>query len=327
MLSIFDKKQSIIVEAQKARFKPNFVLQILIFIGLTLFSQFVAAIPISIIMMSDVYNSISSGEVVGTDTESITNIATQVTNDNTLLLLFCTGLATIIIIVYCRFIEKRSLYSMGFVKKNSIKDYLVGIVIGFVMFGSGVLISFFTGTLTFEGFVLNGGIGLLLAFFAGFIIQGMSEEVMLRGYLMVSITTRNSAILAVVTNSVIFAALHLLNNGVSVLGILNIILFGVFASVYMLRMNSIWGICAIHSVWNFAQGNIFGIRVSGIETPVSVFSFVPKETGTLINGGDFGLEGGLAVTIVLVVSIILVLVLKKKDKEAQANEVSEPTVA
>ena len=64
-------------------------------------------------------------------------------------------------------------------------------------------------------------------------------------------------------------------------------------------------------MWNFVQGNIFGIPVSGMKIKASVLSF-SQQGNYLINGGDFGLEGGLAVTLVLVVSIALTVLLKRK---------------
>jgi hypothetical protein len=97
--------------------------------------------------------------------------------------------------------------------------------------------------------------------------------------------------------------------------LINLVLFGLFASVYTLKANSIWGICAFHSIWNFAQGNIFGIPVSGLSLNASVFSFKPTDSGTLFNGGGFGLEGGLAVTIVLVVSIIITMTVKGRTSK------------
>lgn len=215
---------------------------------------------------------------------------------------------------------------MGFNGKNAVGQYFAGLLVGFVMMSACVAISWASGSMKFTGFTLGGGIGLLLCFLIGFVLQGMSEEVFLRGYFMMSVAGKNSILLAVISNAIIFAVLHLFNPGVSVIGILNLILFGLFASVYTLKMNSIWGICAVHSIWNFAQGNLFGIKVSGMDAKVSVLSFLPTETGTLINGGDFGLEGGLAVTIVLALSTLIVLMLPGKEiaMPDEANEALQP---
>ena len=39
---------------------------------------------------------------------------------------------------------------------------------------------------------------------------------------------------------------------------------------------------------------------------------------TLVNGGDFGLEGGILVTIVLVVGTVVMLMTKQKDVAEEA---------
>ncbi len=187
------------------------------------------------------------------------------------------------------------------------------------MFSAAVLICVLTGTLEFSGFILGDGIVLLIFFFFGFILQGMSEEVLCRGFFMPTLAARMPVILAIIINSVVFAALHLLNSGIGVLPIINLTLFGVFASVYMIKTNNIWGISAIHSIWNFVQGNFYGIKVSGTDTAVSVFGFASNETGELINGGAFGLEGGISVSIVLIIATAIMLFYKKKQPEEIAE--------
>lgn len=76
-------------------------------------------------------------------------------------------------------------------------------------------------------------------------------------------------------------------------------------------------------MWNFAQGNIFGVSVSGMDIMASVFSFVPTNEGELINGGTFGLEGGLAVTIVLILATIAVLLVKVRPVTLQTQEAED----
>ncbi len=325
MLSVFKQKPGILIEAQKAKFKPSFIIQILIFIALFLIISIAQSVPIVVVTVVQSFTAAMKQDISLDDPSSMMDSSANIQSDLMLLSLLVTGIATILIIIYCRFIEKRSLYSMGFNRKKAFLDYAVGLAVGLGMFSVSVLISFLTGSLQYDGFVLGNGIGLLLCFFIGFIIQGMSEEVILRGYFMMSVAAKNSILLAVLANSIIFALLHLTNPGVSILGMVNLILFGLFASVYALKMNSIWGICAIHSIWNFAQGNIYGIRVSGMDTPVSLFSFLPKGTSTLINGGAFGLEGGLAVTIVLLLSTLIVLRLPGKDIQVPETGESENT--
>ena len=108
-------------------------------------------------------------------------------------------------------------------------------------------------------------------------------------------------------NVLLFAMRHLGNDGVSPLALINLTLFGIFASVYFIKSGNIWGIGAFHSIWNLAQGNFYGIRVSGIVTTCSVLASSPVEGRSLINGGSFGLEGGLAVTVVLLAGTAFLL--------------------
>jgi len=295
MLSVFLVKPPMVIEAQKARFKPVLALQVLIFLGVFIVVQIASAIPMVMYMMLTMINK--RGFALRPDSLPGTSLAS----------LFCTVVSIILVIVYCRFIEKRSFYSMGFTRYKTIRDYLAGLLAGFIMFGASVLISAITGTLEYNGVVLGNGLELLFAFFIGFMLQGMSEEVLMRGYFMVSVAARAPMFVAILANSLVFALLHLLNNGVTVLSVVNLTLFGVFASVYTLKSNSIWGICAIHTMWNFAQGNIFGIAVSGTQVNTSVFSFAPTAAGALINGGSFGLEGGLAVTAVLFAGTVVTM--------------------
>lgn len=313
MLSVFRERPQILEAAREAKFKPGFFIQLLIFIVIFIITQLAGSIPIVIYGIYRIIRAILSGEVSAANSDDLTQFAAELTKDAVGPALLGTLIVTVLVIVYCRSIEKRSLYSMGFVREKAFKDYLMGIVIGFLMFASCVIIALLTGTLKYNGFVLGHGIGLLLVFLLGFIVQGMSEEVLMRGYFMVSIANRNSILVAVLANSIIFALLHLLNQGITTLALVNLTLFGFFASLYTLKMNSIWGISAVHSIWNFAQGNVFGIKVSGIDTQVSLFSFSATESGTLINGGSFGLEGGLAVSVVLIASIILLLRIKGRS--------------
>ncbi len=312
MLSVFQKKPQILVEAQKAKFMPSFGIQILIFIAILIITSIAQSIPLAIVMFFKTFTAVMNQEINPYDSQSVMEFTRGMQGNSGLITLLVTVLTTIIVILYCRFIEKRSLYSMGFTRKNAARQYLIGLLVGFVMFGVCVLIAWGSGSLQYNGFTLSNSFGLLVCYLIGFVLQGMSEEVLLRGYFMLSVASKNSILLAVISNSVFFAVLHLLNPGVTLLSIINLILFGLFASVYTLKTNNIWGICAIHTIWNFAQGNLFGILVSGIDTEVSVLSFLPAGGSTLINGGAFGMEGGLAVTIVLMISTLVVLKLPGK---------------
>ena len=232
-----------------------------------------------------------------------------------ILSLAATVCGTVTAMIYCRAFEKRKLSTMGFRKRNALSEYLAGALVGTVIFSLAVGICLVTGALKFDGINPDISWGFIGLYFLGFLIQGMSEEVILRGYFMVSLQRRIPVSAAIAVSSVMFACLHLSNPGISVLAFINLVLFGVFAGVYMLKRGNIWGVCAIHSLWNFVQGNFYGINVSGMSEMTSIFKMTSVESKTILNGGEFGLEGGLGVTVVCVLGILVMLCTKTKESE------------
>lgn len=226
--------------------------------------------------------------------------------------LYLTVIPILVSLLYCRLIEHRSLRTLGFTKQHCLKDYLVGLIIAIGMMGCAVLIATLSGALHFEGFTFQGSIGMLILFILGWMIQGLSEEVMFRGYFLVSLGAKHNAWIAVLVSSIVFSMAHLGNDGVTVLSIGNLMLYGAFAAIYFLRTDSIWGIAALHSFWNCAQGNLFGQKVSGIVLDTSLFTFSQNEGYDWLHGGSFGLEGGVATTLVLLIGIAILLLLPQR---------------
>lgn len=314
-ISLQLEKPQAVMKAQEAQKGLNWFLEILVFLAVFVVSsigQMLCIIPGELILLAqdaDYRAAAAAGDI-----EAATAAAARVGSADlyAVLSLFATIGMTVVVILFCRLIQKRKPDTLGFVKAGMGKEYLVGIVVGFVMFSSAVLICVVTGAIKIEGVSETFSIGMFILFLLGFMLQGMAEEVLCRGYVMVSIARRYSMWTAVISNAVIFAALHLLNSGISVLAFINLVLFGVFASLYFIKRGNIWGIGAVHSVWNLVQGNFWGLRVSGMVTECSVLRSTMVEGRDILNGGAFGPEGGLGVSVVLLVGIC-VLLRKKKD--------------
>lgn len=230
-----------------------------------------------------------------------------------LISLVSTVALAICAILYCKIFEKRKLPTLGLRKSNIALEYGVGAIIGLAMYSLAFLVAFLTGSVKFEGgasFTFP-----IILFFLAFIIQGASEEIFIRGYLMTSVARDYKVFLAVFFSSAVFSLIHISNAGVTVLALINIFLFGVFEGIYVLKRGDLWGACAIHSMWNFAQGNIFGSSVSGMGQMPSIFRVVSNPNMTAANGGAFGIEGGFACTIVVLVAIGIILLIPPKKSE------------
>lgn len=320
---LFEKPQ-IVQEAAKAQKGLNWALEILIFAAVYFvcnIGMVIVMMPAQLIMLFSNADYIQAS--VSGDLARVMEISMEVASSEVyrVIMLFADAIMILLTCLFCKLLQKRKMVTMGFAKKGMVKEYLIGLAAGFVCFSLAVLMGAATGALQIEGFSPNISIGMLVAFFAGFMVQGMAEEVLCRGYICVSYARRYPMYAAVIANALLFAALHLMNSGITVLSFVNLTLFGVFASVYFIRRGNIWGIGAFHTIWNFVQGNFYGIKVSGMTLKTSVLTTIPVEGKELLSGGDFGLEGSIWVTIVLTAGIILLFFLKKKPA---AESVAQP---
>ena len=226
--------------------------------------------------------------------------------------LLTTVFGTLASIFYCRCVEMRPVRSMGFRKRKALPHYFLGLAVGTLMMTAITLLTVLSGANSIK---LCSGInfGLIGLYLLGFIVQGMSEEVIFRGYLMTTVGGYHNPLLAIGISSAAFGLAHSANPGINPLAMLNLILFGVFAALYIILFDDIWGACAIHSVWNFTQGNVYGISVSGSGNTESIFRTTAQSSHSFLTGGKFGIEGSIFTTLVLAAGISLLLFKIKKS--------------
>ena len=271
-------------EALSARRKTHPLLMILVFIVILAVSQLVPMaieIPLGLVMSSVFEGSrtLYSGFMTGIS-------------------LILTAVGIITAIAYCCLVERRSLAGMGLVRGKCVRYYVLGAALGTMMFAASVGICVITGAVRYIGTDVYS-VPIFVLICVGWLIQGAEEEILCRGLLMGSLSARIPLWGAVLINSVFFAVLHVFNGGFNPIAFVNLTLFGLFMSVMALRFNSIIPCCAAHSLWNFAQGNIFGLPVSGAASGPSVWRFELLPDMALWTGGEFGIEGGLGTTAVL----------------------------
>lgn len=315
------KTPELVEEARGDKNGWNWFVELLAFVGVFLvstFAMFVVLAPGELVMLAQ--NAAYQKALAAGDVNAAMEAATQIgTSDGYMVLsLFADIMMIGIVLLFCKLIQKRRIRTLGFTKDGVLKEYLIGAGVGFLVFSVAVLLCVVTGALRLDGISDTFSMGMFLLFLLGYMVQGMAEEVLCRGYFMVSFGRRYPMAAAVIANAVIFAALHLLNPGIAPLAIVNLILFGIFASCYFIRKGNIWGIGAFHSVWNLVQGNFYGIKVSGTTTSCTVFSSTAVGGREIINGGAFGLEGGLAVSLVLIAGILLLCFVKGKKTSGNA---------
>ena len=239
----------------------------------------------------------------------------QMTPDDVRNALYMTLVSIAMTFLFCLCIEKRGVRTMGLTKRRAVPDYLIGVLLGLGLMAATVMIAWGLGGVTCQGTAPSIPVQSMLLFTVGWMIQGFSEELTFRGYLMMSGGTHHAPLTGVCISSLLFAAAHLGNDGISVFACVNLTLFGLLAALLFLRTDSIWCVAALHSFWNMAQGNVFGLKVSGLDIGVTFFRFDMVPDKDWINGGGFGLEGGIATTIVMTLGIIVIFLMPQRQPD------------
>lgn len=231
--------------------------------------------------------------------------------------LFSFVFILLLFIFWVKVIEKNSLSSLGFVKKNWLKYLGWGILLSLLQMGVIALVYQVGGIGTFELNELSlEPILFILGLFPFWLLQGGTEEVATRGWLLTRIAARTNLPLAIAISSSLFGILHLGNSGVTVLSVLNIVLDGVLAGLLFIYTDSIWLVVAQHGTWNYVQGNLLGFQVSGTGADASIFSFTMGSGPDWLTGGEFGAEGSIITTLVLLVSVVIVYLLGERNERA-----------
>lgn len=230
--------------------------------------------------------------------------------------LFSFVIILFLFMFWVKVIEKNALSSLGFVKRNWLKYLAWGILLSLVQMGVIALVYQVSGIGFFELNELSlEPLLFILGLFPFWLLQGGTEEVATRGWLLTRIAARTNLPLAIVISSSLFGILHMGNAGVTFLSVLNIILDGVLAGLLFIYTDSIWLVVAQHGTWNYVQGNLLGFQVSGTGADASIFSFTMGSGPDWLTGGTFGAEGSIITTLVLLVSLVIVYRLgERKEK-------------
>jgi membrane protease YdiL (CAAX protease family) len=133
------------------------------------------------------------------------------------------------------------------------------------------------------------------------------EEALFRGYVLQTFARARLAWLAIGLTSAFFAALHLRNPDAGLFSTANTALAGVWFGLAYMRSRDLWFPFGLHLAWNWLQGSVFGIEVSGLTTIVSAPVLRENDRGPAwLTGANYGVEGGLVTTIALIISMVAI---------------------
>jgi membrane protease YdiL (CAAX protease family) len=148
---------------------------------------------------------------------------------------------------------------------------------------------------------LVGSLGALLFL----VLPAAAEETLLRGYPLQALAETWGAWPAIAVTAAAFGALHLGNPSVTVTGVLNIAAAGVLLGVIYLKTLSLWWATGAHLGWNWAQGYLADVPVSGLELMDAPFYDGLVRGPAWLGGGSFGPEGSVVATGVVVAASVV----------------------
>ena len=173
---------------------------------------------------------------------------------------------------------------------NWLRRLLLGVVGGALVFSAAVAVATALGIYKIVGVgSLNG---LLPALIGAAIFPAINEEMLFRGIMFRWLEQFGGSWFALALTSLLFGAAHLANPNASWIAAGGIAIeAGVMLGAAYMLTRSLWLPMGLHAAWNFTQGEIYDIPVSG--TAVDGMVDARLAGNPLLTGNGFGLEASV----------------------------------
>ena len=142
----------------------------------------------------------------------------------------------------------------------------------------------------------------------------VGEEMLFRGYAFQVMIASVGPFATILPVGVLFGLAHASNLGVTTLGLVNTMVWGVLLGYSFVRSGDLWLPIGLHLGWNWALP-LFGVNLSGFTMDLTGYALHWK-IGPLWSGGAYGPEGGLLTS---GATVLLFLYLWKAPVSRQAS--------
>ena len=212
------------------------------------------------------------------------------------------AIAATVVLVYlagARWIERRRVRELE--PSHALSQLVSGLLLGLALFSAVMAILWATGVYHVTGW---GGVHGLPGWLAIAVMSGVVEELLFRGILF-----RLSARIvgtwgALLFTSALFGLAHLGNHGATLASSVAIMLeAGVLLGAAYAVTARLWLPIGLHIGWNFTEGSIFGMSVSGNSADAG-WVRGSLSGPRILTGGSFGPEASIvAVLVCLLVAV------------------------
>ncbi|MBO0323199.1 CPBP family intramembrane metalloprotease [Muricauda sp. CAU 1633] len=229
--------------------------------------------------------------------------------------------------VFAKYVDKSSLAKYGlYPGKGTAVQFGIGTIVGLVAIISIIGLQWFNAEVvldpnsTFKEHDLTWGyMAQLLRYLSG----SLFEELLTTSFLFILIFYAIGAklklynhryLMAIGASAVLFGLVHGFNENATILGVINLLIFGAVTTTNFARTRNLAFAIGFHCFWNFGQNILFGLPNSGKPSEAWIFK-TQLHSSDWITGGLFGLEGSLIATFVLGAILIYNLIKLRNSLE------------
>ena len=233
-------------------------------------------------------------------------------------------------------IERRPVGRYGFGGRLKLGRFFAGFLWGFLFLSVLVAVLWKAGLLVFDGRLLFGTDVLKYGaiWMIGFLLVGLLEEYMLRGYLQYTLARGIGSLcemllpvkkgetlgfwIAALLLSFLFGFGHGNNPGESPIGLFSAGAIGAIFCYTLWKTGSLWWALGFHASWDWAQSFVFGVADSGTMVQGHLLGSHPVGK-VLLSGGATGPEGSAFILPLLLVAIgVIVWTLPRREWSIEA---------
>jgi hypothetical protein len=186
-----------------------------------------------------------------------------------------------------------------------------GILIGAAMMSIIFIFEYFIGWVHIVGIESNDIIFLLRSAIA-YLVTGITEEIMMRGYIFQNIGEKFPIWAATLANGIIFGILHFNSPGFVWMFIVGAVIITLFLVITRLTSGAIWFAIGWHASWDWGQTSLFGLSEVGKPDFGHAFLHVTQNGPTIFVGIAPSIESGfLIISITLLASAMLIFFVRQ----------------
>jgi uncharacterized protein len=218
-----------------------------------------------------------------------------------------TLLAVVLATAFMGWLERRRVAFYGLAGADRVRQFFLGIISGFGFLSLLVGILVATHHLALDQVHMPAGqaFGYAAAWGLFFFLVGMTEELMLRGYLLFTLARGIRFWPAAIVLAAVFGFMHKSNSGESPFGLVAAALIALVFSLSLWRLGHLWWAIGFHTAWDWAESFFYGTPDSGTVSAGRLMQAHPSGA-VLLSGGATGPEGSVWIVLVVVLAAVFV---------------------